>query len=719
MSGHHPPPRPKAGRGLLYFNDVAATLIPQNGGYSISYDDRSFIIAGRRTLLLSGSVHYPRASPAQWAGLFKEMVEDGLNMVELYLFWNLHEFRRGQAYDLSGRANWTLFVEKAASAGLFVNLRIGPYVCAEWNYGGLPVWLNSIPGMKLRSSVGPWEGEMERFSTDMVKLAEPYLARNGGPIILAQIENEFRFDDPSYVAWCGQLAARLAIGVPWLMCSGYSASNTINACNADDCTEYAQYHAKDHPGQPLVWTEDEGWFQEWDRKPMLPSYDDRPPEDMAFVLARWFARGGAHHNYYMWFGGNHVARWAGAAVTSKYADGVNVHCDGQPNEPKKTHLRRLHSVLADYGATLLACPSQINSPAHVLVLDASTGQFVNATKQVAYVYQSGGRGLAFIENTDSEAALVMFDHRNYSLPSSSSSLTDLPSGKELYNTGRVDSRGLPTKWVFNPLLEGFHWRAWQEDVRKLAGAFSSDRPREQLDVTQDETDYLFYQTTVRGQAMGNTTLSLNSTNACAFTAFLDGEAVATTYNAAHSYANFTAVLSLFLPDTGPHQLTIASISLGISNVFRRDQGLVLKGITGAVTLGSEDITAATWWHRAKMEGEVKQVFTAGGATKVTWDPDWERYQHRALVWFQTTFSWTHSDGPVLIDMKGAGRGHVYVNGLDLGRYWLVEVGGATVQRYYAVPMDWLQADNTLTILEEGGATDLSTVAIGYSSVEIP
>ena len=63
------------------------------------------------------------------------MVADGLNMVETYIFWNLHEFKRGQVYDFSGNANWTLFVEKAAQAGLFVNLRIGPYVCAEWNYG--------------------------------------------------------------------------------------------------------------------------------------------------------------------------------------------------------------------------------------------------------------------------------------------------------------------------------------------------------------------------------------------------------------------------------------------------------------------------------------------------------------------------------------------------------------------------------------------------------
>jgi beta-galactosidase len=86
-----------------------------------------------------------------------------------------------------------------------VNLRIGPYVCAEWNYGGLPVWLNQVPDIKFRSSNAAWEAAMKKFILEIVDYTNPYLAKNGGPIILAQIENEYGGSDQAYVDWCGDL----------------------------------------------------------------------------------------------------------------------------------------------------------------------------------------------------------------------------------------------------------------------------------------------------------------------------------------------------------------------------------------------------------------------------------------------------------------------------------------------------------------------------------
>jgi beta-galactosidase GanA len=97
--------------------------------YNVTYDERSFIIDGQRTILLGGSFHYPRASPGDWPGILQKARDDGLNHVQIYVFWNYHEFKQGQ-YDFSGRGNLTYFFELAAQYGLFVNVRIGPYVCA-------------------------------------------------------------------------------------------------------------------------------------------------------------------------------------------------------------------------------------------------------------------------------------------------------------------------------------------------------------------------------------------------------------------------------------------------------------------------------------------------------------------------------------------------------------------------------------------------------------
>lgn len=132
------------------------------------------------------------------------------------MFWNFHEHERG-VYDFSGRRNLTAFYELAAELNMFLHVRFGPYVCAEWDNGGLPLWLNWMPGMHVRSSNALWEQEMEHFLRYMVELARPFLASNGGPIVLAQIENEFNAEDDAYIAWCGTLVEKLNTSIPWVM----------------------------------------------------------------------------------------------------------------------------------------------------------------------------------------------------------------------------------------------------------------------------------------------------------------------------------------------------------------------------------------------------------------------------------------------------------------------------------------------------------------------
>ena len=95
---------------------------------------------------------------------------------------------------------------------------------------------------------------MESFVNEISNQARPYLAKNGGPIILAQIENEIHTSDIAYVECCGQLAASEDLGIPWVMCNGLSANNTINTCNGNQCyNSYVPTHSSKYPGQPLAW----------------------------------------------------------------------------------------------------------------------------------------------------------------------------------------------------------------------------------------------------------------------------------------------------------------------------------------------------------------------------------------------------------------------------------------------------------------------------------
>ena len=132
----------------------------KGSAYNVTYTKRSFVIGGEPTLLLSGSIHYQRASPAMWEDILSKARANGLNHVQVYVFWNFHEHTRGNV-TFEAEADLSAFLKQAAAANLFVNLRIGPYVCSEWTWGGLPLWLQQIDGMSVRTDNAPFKAEME------------------------------------------------------------------------------------------------------------------------------------------------------------------------------------------------------------------------------------------------------------------------------------------------------------------------------------------------------------------------------------------------------------------------------------------------------------------------------------------------------------------------------------------------------------------------------
>ncbi|TVU36334.1 hypothetical protein EJB05_18266 [Eragrostis curvula] len=227
---------------------------------NVTYDHRSLIIDGRRRLLISTSIHYPRSVPAMWPKLVAEAKEGGADCIETYVFWNGHEPAPGKYY-FEDRFDLVQFAKVVKDAGLYLMLRIGPFVAAEWNFGGVPVWLHYVPGTVFRTNNEPFKRHMKSFTTyivDMMK-KERLFASQGGNIILSQIENEYGDSEQAYGAggkpyamWAASMALAQNTGVPWIMCQQYDAPDpVINTCNSFYCDQFQP----NSPTKPKMWTE--------------------------------------------------------------------------------------------------------------------------------------------------------------------------------------------------------------------------------------------------------------------------------------------------------------------------------------------------------------------------------------------------------------------------------------------------------------------------------
>lgn len=167
---------------------IASVLAGDGCPRSVTYDRRSLIINGTRELLFSGSIHYPRSPPEMWPAIIKEAKAGGLNTIQTYVFWNLHEPVEGQ-FNFEGNNDLVKFVKLIGDEGLYVTLRIGPYLEAEWNFGGFPYWLREVSNITFRTYNEPFMYHMKRYAEMIIDLMkkEKLFAPQGGPIIMAQV----------------------------------------------------------------------------------------------------------------------------------------------------------------------------------------------------------------------------------------------------------------------------------------------------------------------------------------------------------------------------------------------------------------------------------------------------------------------------------------------------------------------------------------------------
>jgi beta-galactosidase len=456
---------------------------------------------------------------------------------------------------------------------------------------------------------------MKRFVSDIVAYVDPFLAKNGGPIILAQIENEYNGGDTAYVEWCGSLVSNdfASTKIPWIMCNGRSANSTIETCNGCNCFDngWIDQHRHAHPDQPLLFTEDWGWFQPWGQ-----ALGIRTADDLSYAVAEWFAGGGAYHSYYMWHGGNHYGRTGGSGMVTWYSEDVVLRSDGTPNEPKYTHLRRLQQVIADRAQALLSQDS-VRSP-----LPYWDGQhWTVGTQQYVYSYAPS---IHFVINQYGGQLFVLFDNQNISMSGWSVQIYG-DNHNLLWDSANVSGINVNNTALVLVVTGPLNWQFYSEPSKTNLPVIQAENPLEQLNLTNDETIYLWYRRNVSlTQPSSHSVVQAQTRRANSLLFFLGGQFLDKFDNSDHAQGTITATVSLnlsqFLPNQ-PYLFEILSVSLGIDNYNIGPGSFDYKGIMGSVSLDGQSLIG-NWEHQKGLFGEARQIYTEQGSKSVEWNPQW-------------------------------------------------------------------------------------------------
>ncbi|KAG8497877.1 hypothetical protein CXB51_007367 [Gossypium anomalum] len=640
---------------------------------NVTYDRKAIAIDGQKRILFSGSIHYPRSTPEMWEGLIQKAKNGGLDVIDTYVFWNLHEPSPGN-YNFEGRYDLVQFIKLVKKAGLYVHLRIGPYICGEWNFGGFPVWLKYVPGISFRTDNEPFKKAMAKFTQKIVQMMkdENLFESQGGPIILSQIENEYEPESKSYgpagkayVKWAAKMAVGLNTGVPWVMCKEYDAPDpVINTCNGF----YCDYFSPNKPYKPTLWTEAwTGWFSDFGG----PNYQ-RPVEDLAFAVARFIQKGGSFVNYYMYHGGTNFGRTAGGPfITTSYDYDAPIDEYGLIRQPKYDHLKELHK------AVKLCEKALLNSDPNIVVL---------GSYEKAHVFSSESGGCAaFLSNYNLRSnAKVTFNNMHYNLPRWSISI--LPDCRNVvFNTAKVGTEASLVQMVpTNVKIES--WETFNEDVHSVddESSMTVKGLLEQLNITRDTSDYLWYTTSVRISSTESflrkgTPLTLSIQKAGhGIHVFINGQLSGSAFGTQQKRKlSFTKNINLH---PGENKISILSIAVGLPNIGPHFETWNI-GVQGPVVLhgldeGKKDLTWQKWSYKVGLKGEADNLGSPNSIPSIDWTRgSLETLKQRPLTWYKAFFNAPGGDDPLALDMSGMGKGQVWINGESIGRYWTISVNG--------------------------------------------
>ncbi len=283
-----------------------------------------FLLDDKPIQILSGAIHYFRVPKDDWYHSLYNLKALGFNTVETYIPWNYHEPRE-EHFEFSGEKDIQHFIQLAEELGLYVIIRPSPFICAEWEFGGLPSWLLNYKDMRIRSSDQRFIDKVDRYYAQLFKILKPLQIDHNGPIIMMQIENEYGSfgEDKSYLNMIKDLMIKHGTTVPLFTSDGGWAQTLRAGSMAEDhilptanfgsktdinFQNLKSFHDEFQKKWPLMCMEFwDGWFNRWGDDIIKRESDDLVAEVRTAVQQ-------GHINLYMFHGGTNYGFWNGCSA---------------------------------------------------------------------------------------------------------------------------------------------------------------------------------------------------------------------------------------------------------------------------------------------------------------------------------------------------------------------------------------------------------------------
>ncbi|XP_037829977.1 beta-galactosidase-1-like protein 2 isoform X2 [Kryptolebias marmoratus] len=556
-------------------------------------DSSHFTLKGEPFSILGGSVHYFRVPRAYWRDRLLKMKACGLNTLTTYVPWNLHEPERG-AFSFQDQLDLKAYISLAAEVGLWVILRPGPYICAEWDLGGLPSWLLQDKDMQLRTTYPGFINAVNLYFDKLISVVKPLMFELGGPIIAVQVENEYGSyaKDDKYMPFiknCLQsrgINELLMTSDNWEGLSYEGMDGVLKTINLQRLSFGAIQHlAYMQPQKPLMvmeyWS---GWFDVWGEH-----HHVFHAEDMLAVVSEILERG-VSINLYMFHGGTNFGFMNGAMNFGTYKPQVTSY---------------------DYDAPLSEA-GDCTTKYHLL--------------------------------------RDLFSHYH------SEPLPEVPPPQE--------------KKAYQPVLIQQYLSLW-DSLQFTDMPYRSKRPvnMENLPVNNNNGQacgYTLYETTI---STGGALHSRNNVRDRALV-FVDRQFVGCLDYKSHEVP---------LPDTEGQR----TLALLVENCGRVNYGKALdnqrKGIVGDIVLNHTPLRGFTTFCLDLKPSFIKRLSNSG-----QWKTDFKSVSVPGFLQARLCV-----DGPpkdTFIKLPGWGKGVVFVNGQNLGRYWIIGP-----QHFLYLPGPWLRS----------------------------